>query len=135
MPAERAPGKVQAIGVLHLLGGVLNLVSALFWMVYGAMITVGTLGLGFLACCPVFVLLPLGVVEVMSGVRHLSSDHDGLKPPRRVGIAQLFAVLGCMPTSVISGVLTLVFLSDPEVAAYYERKQSSCGSPGRPERR
>jgi hypothetical protein len=122
-PLERPPGKVQAIGILHLIAGVLNLLGAIGWAIYGALFTLGTFGLGFFTCCPVFVLLPLGVVELVSGIRHLSSDHRGLGAPKMTGIVQLFGILGCGVISTVSGILTLAFLSDPEVAAYYARKQ------------
>lgn len=117
------PGKVQAIGAMHLVAGILNVLAAFFWTIYGLLMGVATFGVGLLFCCPAFILLPIGVMEIISGSRHLSKNHTGLKPPRITAIAEIAAVLGCGMISCVMGILTLVFLNDPEVAAYYEKKQ------------
>ena len=49
--------------------------------------------------------------------------HAGLKEPRMTAIAECCAIMGCGTFSLIFGILTLVFLNDPEVAAYYRKKQ------------
>lgn len=121
--AAKPPGKVQAIGVLHLIGGILNILLAFFWGIYGLATGVVTFGIGLLLCCPVFLLLPIGIMELISGAKHLSSNHAGLKPPKITAFCELGAILGCSTFSFIFGILTLVFLSDPEVNAYYESKQ------------
>lgn len=117
------PGKVQAIGIMHLIGGILNLLSAVFWLFYGSMMGLATLGIGLIGCCPAFILLPIGAVEIYSGAKHLSKNHAGLRPPKAVGIIEIASILGCMVPSTVMGILTLVFLSDPEVEAYYQRTQ------------
>lgn len=123
LDAPKPPGKVQAIGVMHLIGGILNVLSALFWVIYGAMMGLATFGIGLIGCCPAFILLPIGIVEIISGAKHLSSNHAGLRPPKAVGIIEICSILGCMVPSTVMGILTLVFLSDPEVEAYYQRTQ------------
>ena len=120
----KPPGKIQAIGIFHLIGGILNILMSLLWALYGLISGVATFGIGLILCCPVLVLLPVGIMEIISGIKHLSSDHRGLKEPRLTGIAEICAILGCGTISMIFGILTLVFLSDPEVAEYYRRKQS-----------
>ncbi len=120
---DRPPGKVQAIGILHLIAGIQNVLMAILWIFTSFSVLLATFGLGFLACCIPFIYGGLAIIEIYSGIRHLSSDHTGLRPPMLVGIVEIFGILGCGMISVVSGVLTLVFLQDPEVAAYYQRKQ------------
>ncbi|MDP2311385.1 MAG: hypothetical protein Q8P41_00655 [Pseudomonadota bacterium] len=117
------PGKVQAIGVMHLIGGIFNLIIAAMWVLAGLSWGVATLGIGFVMCCPVLLYLPVGILEIVSGVRHLSSDHSGLQPPKGIAIVEICMILTCSTFSMIFGILTLVFLSDPEVTAYYESKR------------
>lgn len=113
------PGKVQAIGIMHLVGGILNIIMALFWGVYGLATGVMTLGIGLVVCCPAFILLPVGIMEIISGAKHLSSNPRGLKPPKITAIAEIFSILGCNMFPMAFGIVTLVFLSDPEVEEFY----------------
>jgi hypothetical protein len=115
------PSKVQTIGVLHLVGGIMNLLVAIGWLFYGLVFGIATFGVGLVACCPAFLLLPLGIVEIVSGAKHLSRDHRGLGAPRLTAIAEICGVLGCSLLSMVFGILTLVFLSDPEVDDYYNQ--------------
>ncbi len=117
------PGKVQAIGVMHLVGGIFNLIGAGTWALVGLSWGVATFGLGLVMCCPVFILIPIGILEIISGAKHLSSNHAGLRPPKTMAIVEICTIMFCSTFSMIFGILTLVFLSDPEVAAYYESKQ------------
>lgn len=115
------PSKVQTIGILHVVGGVMNLLISVFWLFYGMVFGLATFGIGLVACCPAFLLFPLGIVELMSGIRHLSSNHRGLAPPRLTAVAQICSLLACSVLSAVFGILTLVFLSDPEVEEYYQQ--------------
>ena len=117
------PGKVQAIGIMHIIGGIMNLILALIWGVYGLLTGVMTFGIGLVICCPAFILLPIAIVEIISGVKHVSKDHTGLKPPRTTAFVEMGALLGCSMMSLIFGILTLAFLNDPEVEAYYAQNQ------------
>lgn len=121
----KPPGKIQAIGILHLVCGVLNLMSALGLAIYAVVMGIFTFGISLVFCCPVILLAPIGILEVISGARHLSSNHAGLRAPRITAIAELFAVLSCGVLSLVAGILTFAFLSDPEVAAYYAKAEAA----------
>ncbi len=121
----KPPGKVQAIGVMHLIGGIFNVIMSLIWGFLGLSTAVFTFGIGLIYCCPVIILLPIGIMEIISGAKHLSSNHAGLTPPKTTAIVEIVAILGCSTFSLIFGILTLVFLSDPEVVEYYEQKRLS----------
>lgn len=119
----KPPAKIQIIGVLHLVCGVLNVMTCLGLAAYGLLMGIFTFGISLVFCCPIVWLGPIGVVEIVSGVRHLSGDHHGLSPPRITAVAELFSILSCGVLSTVAGILTFVFLSDPEVAAYYQKAQ------------
>ncbi len=121
--APKPPGKIQAIGVMHLVGGIMNVTMALVWGFLGLSTALFTFGIGLLYCCPVVILLPVGILEIVSGAKHLSSNHAGLTAPRTTAILEITSFLACSTFSLIFGILTLVFLSDPEVAEYYETKR------------
>ena len=44
------PGKVKAIGWLHLLGGIPNLAWGLFWTLYGGVAGLASFGIGLIFC-------------------------------------------------------------------------------------
>jgi hypothetical protein len=117
------PGKVQAIGVMQLISGIFNLMGAVTWGVIGFTYGIMTLGLLLPLCCPVFFLVPLGIMEIISGAKHLASNHAGLRPPKGIAIAEVGGILLCGTFSFIFGILTLVFLNDPEVVEWYEKKR------------
>jgi hypothetical protein len=117
------PSKVQTIGILHVVSGVMNMLVAMGWLFYGLVFGLATFGIGLVACCPAFLLLPLGIVELVSGIRHLSSNHRGLGAPRLTAVAQICSLMACSVLSAVFGVLTLVFLSDPEVDEYCRQNQ------------
>jgi hypothetical protein len=108
---------------MHLIGGIMNIMAALAWSAAGILTGIFTFGIGLLYCCPAILLFPVAGLEIYSGIKHLSSDHAGLKEPKLVAIAEIVGFMGGGWISMIFGILTLVFLSEPEVSAYYQRKQ------------
>ena len=54
---------------------------------------------------------------------YLGSNHAGLRPPKGIAIAEVGGILLCGTFSLIFGILTLVFLNDPEVVEWYEKKR------------
>ena len=111
------PGKVQAIAIMLLVNGILNILSGLG---VTAGIVLGTIGIGIL-CAPVTILPSvLGIFEVIYASKLLSD------PPRRVKNLQTIAILEICTivignvVSVVIGILNLVFLSEPEVKTYLD---------------
>lgn len=109
------PGKVQAIAIMMLVNGILNILYGLYATIG---IILGTFFVGVL-CAPVTILPAiLGIFEVIYGSKLLSN------PPRRVNNIQTIAILEIIAIvsgnglSAIVGILNLVFLSEPEVRAY-----------------
>lgn len=117
------PGKVKAIGWLHLFGGISNLCWAGFWTLYGGVGGILTFGVGLIFCCPVFILLPVACLELYSAYIHLGPGGRGQGGPRITSFAEICTITVCNTFSVIPGILTLMFQSDPEVKAWYAENQ------------
>ncbi len=118
------PGKVVAIGALHLACGLMDIMLGMIWLGQGLFLGAATLGLGLVLCLPGLVLLPLGTVELVSGLRHIDRRPRPLSAPKWIGAMQLSAILGFGIFSFISGILTLVFLQDPAVANHYAQRRA-----------
>ena len=122
-PRPAIPGNITAIGVLQIVGGLQSLGLAVAWVLGGISIASATFGLGLPACCLPFVFVGLAAAEFYSGIKHLSSDHRGLRAPTGVAIAEACTLVCCAPITGASGVITLVLLRDPGVQSYYAARQ------------
>ena len=123
MDELKPPGEIQMIGILHLVGGIMNILVGLMWGATGLFTGLLTFGIGLVYCCPAFINLPIGIMEVISAVKHLSKDHSGLSAPKVTSIVEIFSIMGCSMISVVCGIVSLVLMSKPEVQAYYDSKQ------------
>ncbi|MFH1446452.1 MAG: hypothetical protein ABIG43_03460 [Chloroflexota bacterium] len=116
IPSSVKPSKVQAISIMMLVNGILN-------VIYGLGLTfsvvVGTVGIGLL-CSPVTILpTVLGIFEIIAATRLLST------PPRRINVQTLAILEICTIItgdiiSCVIGILNLVFYNDPETKAYMD---------------
>ena len=109
------PGKVQAIAIMMLVNGILNILCGLG---VTASIVLGTIGIGIL-CAPVTILpAVLGIFEVISASKLLSDPVRPVQNLQTIAILEIVAVVCGNGISVVVGILNLVFLSEPEVKAY-----------------
>jgi len=110
------PGKVQAIAIMTLINGILNIIAGISLTVT---VVFGTVGFGLL-CFPVTILPSvLGIFEVMGGAKLLAN------PPRKfnvqtIAIMEIVAILFAGVPSMVIGILNLVFYNEPEVKAYID---------------
>ena len=109
------PGKVQAITIMMLINGILNILAGLGMT---ASIVLGTIGIG-LICAP-FTILPtvLGIFEVISAARLLAEPPKPVKNLQTIAVLEIVAIICGNGISVVVGILNLVFLSEPEVKAW-----------------
>lgn len=114
------PGKVQAIAIMTLINGILNVLAGIS-LTFA--VVVGSLGIG-LICLPVTILpTALGIFEIIGGTKLLGN------PPRKfnvqtIAIMEIIAILfGSVPSLVI-GIINLVFYNEPEVKAFIDRLPS-----------
>jgi hypothetical protein len=113
------PAKVTAIAVLALVDGVVNLLFAggVFLGIFA--FGVSTLGCGCLFLPLGLYPLVLGVLEIVYAVQLLPQDPRDVGPARWLAILQILNVLLGQVLSLVAGILTLVFLDDPEVRRWF----------------
>jgi putative flippase GtrA len=109
------PQKVQTIGILMIISGILNVTASLG-------IVVGLLFSVVLICCIPFAALPLilGVFELIYGIRLIGS---GTEPVRRqhlqvIAVIEVVTIMVSNVVSFVIGIVNLFLLNDPEVLAY-----------------
>lgn len=113
------PSNVTALGVLNVVSGVINIVASLSVTFGLAISLVG------LICVPITILPAiLGVFEILYGIKLLANPPQPVKPSQAIAICQLITFLYLNVVSGVVGILALVFYSDPEVKAYFERINS-----------
>lgn len=97
------PGKVTAIGGMRIGSGVCNILAGLVfcWLIF-----------------PI-ALIPLGIIEIISGANLLKAKPDRPSNLRTIPVLEIIAILTLAGwISVVVGVLSLVFLSDQRVNSY-----------------
>ena len=112
------PGMVQAISIMTLINGILNIF-------YGAGVTLaivfGTLFVGII-CAPITILpVILGFFEIIYAVKLLANPPQPVKPSQAIAILEIVAVITGNIISAVVGVLALVFYSDMNVKNYFAR--------------
>jgi hypothetical protein len=109
------PGKIQAITIMMLVNGILNILAGLG---ITAGVVLSTIGFGII--CTPFTILPaiLGIFEVINAVRLLAEPVRPVKNLQTIAIFEIAAIIYGNGLSAIVGILNLVFLSEPEVKAY-----------------
>jgi hypothetical protein len=107
------PGKVQAIAIMILVGGI-------FALLYAVGLIAGSLG--FLLCWPgTYYALVVGVMATIRGSQLLGENAYKERPPYGIGNMMIINIINCKVINLILGILVLVFLSDEEVKAYFRR--------------
>ncbi len=112
------PGMVTALGILTLVSGILNILTALGLT---AGIALSTLGIGLL-CAPI-TLLPgvLGVFEILYATKIIANPPVAVKFSQTIAILEICCVVFGNVVALIVGILALVFYNDAAVRAYFER--------------
>ena len=113
------PGKIQAISIMTLVGGIIGVLIGLSWGCYFGMITLATFGIGvFLMILPVYALI-FGIMAIIRGSQMLGSNPmPAFKSAKGIAIMQIVNIICCDITNLVLGIINLVFLNDPEVKDY-----------------
>jgi predicted Zn finger-like uncharacterized protein len=112
LPREK-PGKVQAIAVMILVGGIL----ACIWGMGSTLLS------GF-ACClwpGAYYGFVMGIMAIVKGSNLIGDYAYRLPPPQGIAIMMIINIINGDAVNLTLGILVLVFLSDPEVKAYFRR--------------
>ena len=120
-PAER-PGKAQAIGILNVIDGVLNLLwsPTLAFIILTA--GIATLGFGCLLLPLAALPMVTGILALISGLRLLNDRNGQARPDIGVAVLQIANVLSGNVISLGIGIAALVLYNDPEVKDYFGNK-------------
>ena len=114
---KQKPGKVTAVEVMCLAGGVFGIAFA-FTVMWSTLFLWIPWIYGYI----------YGIVAIVFGAKLIASSGytDGVppdplpKPPYVIGVMAIINILCCDFTSLTLGILILVFLGDEECKAYYE---------------
>lgn len=113
---QEKPGLVQAIAVLTLISGVVNI----FWGILASVAVMATL-IGII-CVPVTILPTiLGIFEVIYATRLLSTPPRAMRPSTTIAALEIACILTGNVFSSLAGILVLVFYNDPVVQEYFQR--------------
>lgn len=108
----KQPGKVQAIAIMTLVGGILGCL----------------IGLPLIALTPFTLCLSLpsgaysltmGIMCIVKGSKLLGQQGYMEAEPKTTAIMQIVNIISGDITNVVLGIIILVFLNEPEVAGYY----------------
>jgi predicted Zn finger-like uncharacterized protein len=105
------PGKVQAIAIMMLVGGILAILLAL------------GLGIGSGAMCCLwpgtYYSIVMGILAILKGSQ-LLGDKAHLQPaPRGIAIMMIINIVSGDMANLAMGIICLIFLGEPEVKAYF----------------
>jgi hypothetical protein len=106
------PGKLQALAILNLVDGILNVL----WGI-GLVFTICAAPLGIYA-------IVLGVMEIMRATKILPDPVREVNTSRTLPIMQIVNIITGNVLSLVTGILTLVFNDDPQVQDYYRAVQA-----------
>ena len=117
---EAKPGKVQAIAIMTLIGGILATLGALMWALFT-----------FCIWIPFIYGLVYGIMAIVNGSKMLGSrPWEGYRSAKTMGIMMIINIINCDMPSLVMGIIILVFLNDPQVSNYM-RTAAQPGSAGR----
>ena len=118
MSQPNKPTLVQAISIMTLVSGILNILASVG---ITTSLVLGTLGLGLL-CTPITILpLVLGVFEIIYATKLMANPPKPVKPNTTIAILEIACIIIGNIISMVIGILALVFYADEEVKAYFER--------------
>ncbi len=107
------PGKVQAIGIMVLIGGIIACLIFLSVSIWAGIATFG------LCCIPGVYSLVVGIMAIIKGAQLLGDKAYLQPPPSGIGIMMIINIINGDFINLVLGILVLVFLSDEEVKSYF----------------
>jgi hypothetical protein len=102
---------VQAIGIMTLVGGILAVLQFLG----------NGLGSTFICCLwpGLYYALVVGILAIIKGSALIGSRAHLETPPKAIAIMQIVNIINFDVPNCVMGILTLVFLGDPEVQGFF----------------
>jgi hypothetical protein len=107
------PGKVQAIAIMTLIGGILATINGLAMLVFGA----------FTCFClfwpGTYYAIVLGILAIIKGSQLLGADAHRQPPPQAIAIMQIINIINGDIANCVMGILSLVFQGEPPVKRFF----------------
>ena len=110
-PKRQKPAKVQAISIMMLVGGIYALVHAL-----------GAVAATTFVCClwpGIYYAIVMGIMAIVTASPLLGDSAHLQAAPRGVAIMQIINIINLDVVNCVMGIISLVFLSEPEVRRYF----------------
>lgn len=107
------PGKVQAIAIMILIGGIIACAKIAVWDLWLGIASAG------ICCVPGIYSLVLGIKAIVKGSQLLSANDYKQPPPTGIAVMMIVNIISFDVINLTMGILILVFLNDPEVREYY----------------
>jgi hypothetical protein len=107
------PAKAQAIAIMILIGGI-----------YACLLSAGSTLLSSFLCCAwpgMYYGLVMGIMAILKGSNLLGDNAHRLPAPQGIAVMMIINIMNADLVNLTLGILVLVFLSDPEVKAYFRR--------------
>jgi hypothetical protein len=105
------PSKVQAVGIMSLVGGIIGTL----WAV-GCMATIYGL------CWPgTYYSMVMGIMAIVKGAQLMGEQAAEQTPPSGIAIMQIINIINCDCINLTLGIINLVFLGDVEVKRFFRR--------------
>ena len=106
------PGKLQAVAVMSLVGGIMSLLVC-------AAIAAST----FFIWITWIYSLVLGIMAIIYGSQMLGKNSvQGFSSAKTIAIMQIISIISCDFVNLSMGIVSLVFLNDDEVKAYLRNR-------------
>jgi hypothetical protein len=118
-PGVGKPGKVQAIAIMTLVDGILNIVWGLFLGIMLLLLIIPTIGIILCFTPAAIYSIVVGILEIIAGAKLMRT------PPRKfkvktIAILEIVNIVSLSFPSLVVGILNMVFYNDPETQAYIE---------------
>lgn len=120
--ADRKPGKLQAMTIMTLVGGILAVLASLGVIAGFILGVIGSMGLGLIFC--VCIVLPIyqmvaGILCIIQGVKLMGANPEQYYfKTKNTAILQIVCVIAGDVINLVLGIITLVFFKDEEVLAW-----------------
>ena len=122
-PPTIRPGKLQAIAIMTLVGGILATLIGLAWIVYCLLLGIFTLGISCIGLPFAIYELIAGILCIIQGSKLLGNNPDPYyAKTKTTAIMQIVCIICCDGVNLTLGIINLVFLNDEEVKAYIRSK-------------
>ena len=118
-PPTIKPGKLQAMAIMTLVGGIIATISSVIWGIYAGITAIFTLGIGCICLIGPIYQMVAGILCIIQGSKLLGQNPDPYyAKTKKTAIMQIICIICFDVLNLTLGIVSLVFLNDEEVKAY-----------------